>query len=220
MNKYNQVMYGTPNPRYDEKLVNHIVCQYFDYGGNLLDVGCGNGKHMKIFESYDITTKGLDAREQDDSKISICNIEKDPFPFKNDTFDYVYSKSLFEHILRADNCIKECYRVLKPGGKIVIMVPEWKSQMNHYWDDYSHLHAWTRKSLKDMLEIYGFKEICCKQFYQLPFIWNYPILEFIPKVISVLPESLKWKTKDMRNGEDRKLIRFSKERMLLGYGVK
>jgi len=75
--------------------------------------------------------------------------------------------------------------------------------------------------LRDGLNIIGFKDGNCEYFYQLPFTWKYPNLKFIPKLIAAITtDSMKWKTKEHRNTKDRKLIRFSKEIMLLSYGSK
>ena len=220
MNRYNKVIYEKSNNSYDKKFIEYIIKNYFNKPGSILDIGCGNGKHLDIFNMYGFYTYGIDIRKQKQEYIKTCNIETDKIPFDNNRFDYIFSKSLFEHILRADNAIEECYRVLKPNGKIIIIVPEWLSQMKHYWDDYTHLHPWTYKSLKDLLMIYNFRDVKCEIFYQLPFVWKHPNLRFIPKLVSILPQQFKWKNKEMRNGDDRKLIRFSKERMLLGYGIK
>ena len=48
-----------------------------------------------------------------------------PFPFADDTFDYVYSEHLLEHLPYASgkSMLRECWRVLKPGGKLRISVP-------------------------------------------------------------------------------------------------
>jgi len=221
MTGYTDTIYGIVSSEYDYELCWYLYENYLHKTGMILDVGCGKGTHMNLFTSIGFDAWGLDIRkETDNKKIRICDIENDKFPYKSNTFNYIFSKSLIEHIHRPDNCLKEMYRVLKPGGRIIIMTPDWKSQMKHFWDDYSHYHAYTSKSLKDILTIFGFRETYCIEFYQLPFIWYYPYLRFIPKIISFLPDSLKWKTRDMRNGEDRKLIRFSKEKMLLGVGYK
>jgi predicted SAM-dependent methyltransferase len=50
------------------------------------------------------------------------------FPFKDDTFDYVYSEHMIEHIDHesAVFMLRECFRVLKPRGKIRISTPDLK----------------------------------------------------------------------------------------------
>lgn len=187
----------------------------------LLDLGCGKGIHIKEFEKLGIECYGLDIRiDLKHPRVKRCDVETSKFPFKSEYFDVVFNKSLIEHIGNPEHMLKESSRVLKPGGIIIIMTPDWKSQMNHFWDDYTHVHPYTPKSLRDCLTINGFKSAECEIFYQLPFLWKYPYLKFIPKIISFLPDSLKWKTKEQRNGEDRKLIRFSKEKMLLAYAYK
>jgi len=69
--------------------------------------------------------------------------------------------------------------------------------------------------------ILGFEKVDCEYFYQLPFLWSRPWLNILPVMISsVFPDFLKWKTREHRNTKDNKLIRFSKEKMLLCYGTK
>src|SRR5918994_2691666 len=49
-----------------------------------------------------------------------------PFPFNDNTFDYVYSEHMIEHISRRDASfmLNECRRVLKPSGIIRIATPD------------------------------------------------------------------------------------------------
>lgn len=43
--------------------------------------------------------------------------------FKNESFDYIVSNEVFEHVNSPLSGLKECYRVLKKGGKMIITVP-------------------------------------------------------------------------------------------------
>ena len=49
-----------------------------------------------------------------------------PFPVKDCIFDYVFSEHMIEHVTYPEglHMLKECHRVLKPGGKIRIATPD------------------------------------------------------------------------------------------------
>jgi len=108
--------------------------------------------------------------------------------------------------------------VLKPGGMAVLMTPDWKSQHDFFWDDYTHVKAFTRKSLQNAMIINGFENVDCSYFLQLPIVWKYRWIKCITHLIALLPDSLKWKDKEQR--EFRTWVRFSKEEMLLAVGYK
>ena len=48
------------------------------------------------------------------------------FPFNNSTFDYIFSEHLIEHLGYKEGLefLKECYRILKPGGKMRVATPD------------------------------------------------------------------------------------------------
>lgn len=192
----------------------------------LLDIGCSKGTALSNFSKCcdNLDLYGVDLREEnlpDNITFKECNLESEKLPFPDNSFDVVYSKSVLEHVFNTSNFISEAKRVLKPGGLFLALTPDWKSQQSFFWDDFTHVKPFTKKGLRDALLIFGFEQSDCEYFYQLPFLWNRPILRFLPTVIDFLfPEFLKWKTKEQRNTKDNKLIRFSKEKMLLCYGIK
>ena len=46
-------------------------------------------------------------------------------------------------ITTPDHYLKEAYRILKPGGKLLTMVPDWESNMKTYFDDHTHKSSLT-----------------------------------------------------------------------------
>lgn len=234
MQDYLKTIYFTEEygeEKYPQKLCDYLYQAYCkDYikknnikKPKILDIGSGKGNHIVGFSRRGIESFGLDKREEcvnilDNFDIRECDIEKERFPFENNFFDFSFSKSVLEHVANTDNFLKENLRVLKPKGIAIHMTPDWKSQMNWFWDDYTHIKAFTRKSLQNAMIINGFSEVECRHFLQLPFIWKYPYLKFIPKIISLLPNSLIWK--DQKESQARKWIRFSKDKMLLSVGIK
>jgi predicted SAM-dependent methyltransferase len=63
------------------------------------------------------------------------------FPFEGDVFHYVYSEHMIEHIDFTEglHMLSECYRVLKPGGKIRIATPDLAFLIDLYRADKSPL---------------------------------------------------------------------------------
>ena len=225
MSKYLETIYFADEyapDTYPQRLCNFLTERYFGKEGDsprsLLDIGSGKGNHLVGFSRNGLIVKGLDKRKEcieilPDFDIRECDLEKDPFPFEDDYSDFVFSKSVLEHVHNTENIVKETYRVLKPGGITVQLTPDWATDYKYFWDDPTHVKPFTRKGLQDAFKFEGFIDVKCEGFYQLPFLWKHPRLSFIRRIVSLLPDSLKWK--DEEELVQRVLIRHSKERMLL-----
>lgn len=61
------------------------------------------------------------------------------FPFENDTFDYVFSEHMIEHVdyHQGLSMLSECFRVLKPGGRIRISTPDFQFLIDLYTESHS-----------------------------------------------------------------------------------
>jgi SAM-dependent methyltransferase len=203
-----------PYTSYPEQLCNFIAKSYFKKEYNtLLDVGCGRGDHLTEFQRMGFQCKGIDKTEEakelaKNIEIGNVDVEKEPLPFKDNSFDVVFNKSLLEHLNYPDNFMRETYRVLKPGGRLIILTPDWESNYKMFYGDYTHKTPFTIDSLGDINSIFGFNIIEVKKFRQLPVLWKYPALIFFSKVLYYLPKS------------NIKYIKYSKEIMLLSVGEK
>ena len=141
MSSYLETIYF--RDEYDEKaypqlLCNHIVKEYLSKVSDvkekkILDIGSGKGNHLVGFSRLGLESYGIDKREECVSvlknfTIKECNIESERFPYDDNCFDFVYSKSVLEHVMNTDNFLSEALRMLKPGGIAVLMTPDWRSQ--------------------------------------------------------------------------------------------
>ena len=70
--------------------------------------------------------------------IEICDVERTGLPFADDSFDIVFSKSFVEHLHSPETYFEEAFRVLKPGGVMLTMVPDWEANYKTYFDDFTH----------------------------------------------------------------------------------
>lgn len=208
-----------PYTDYPSRLCRHLFEIFgMKKGQKILDIGCGRGDFTKAFANLGLEVAGID-REQGDSELLQGidvriqkDLENDPFPFPDNSFDIVFSKSVIEHIWKPENFIKETYRVLKPGGRVLCMTPDWHSQMFIFYDDPTHVHPYTAAGLKDLLSIYGFQEAQAELFYQLPVIWKYPAFKIISRSLQLFGP--------VRKIEKNKFIRWSRELMILASAVK
>lgn len=64
-----------------------------------------------------------------------------PLCFENSTFDYIFSEHQIEHLTYKEglSMLRECYRVLKPGGKIRIATPNLETLIGLHTPDKSEL---------------------------------------------------------------------------------
>lgn len=203
-----------PYTSYPAQLCKYIADTYFKKNyGTLLDVGCGRGEHLREFQKLGFQIKGVDLLKEakelsNDLEVEIIDVEKEPLPYKDRSFDVVFNKSLIEHLSDPGNFMREAFRTLKPGGRLITLTPDWESIYKIFYEDYTHKTPFIISSLKDIYQIFGFKVIEVKKFRQLPILWKHPSLIIFSKMLYYFPKS------------NIKLIKYSKEIMLLGVGEK
>mgnify|MGYP000352322874 CR=1 FL=1 len=96
----------------------------------ILDIGCGIGIYSEKFFKEGAEVYGIDIDPENIEKakkifpgihFEIAQAEK--LPFKDNFFDVVFLHEVLEHVEDDKKAISEALRVLKPGGKIIIFVP-------------------------------------------------------------------------------------------------
>ena len=215
--KYLETIYDEserPITRYPYQLARFLTERYhIEKGSKLLDVGCGRGDFLHGFQKCGIRVMGVDgAKRNEPHFVGGVDLEKDRLPFRDNSIDVVFSKSVLEQLHDPGNMLTEAYRVLKPGGRIITMVPDWQTCMYIYYDDHTHVQPYTQVGLRDCMRIYGFKGVCSEQFYQLPIVWKYPCIKVVCRMLQL--------TGSVKKISKNKFYRFSRELMLLASGTK
>lgn len=214
----------TPRTGYPFELAGYLFNRFnLEKGQKLLEIGCGRGEFLEAFDELGLDCCGLDHPEYGLSnfagmKIQKADVAREKLPYDNDTFDVVYHKSLIEHIYNPDNLMKETRRVLKSGGKLIILAPDWRSQMKVFYEDFTHSRPYDMTSLRDLLRVHGFEEVYTEKFCQLPVLWRYPVLKIAGRFLRVfIPVTM---ARKITNLTGIKFFRWSVELMVLGSGVK
>lgn len=98
-----------------------------------IHLGCGRDEHQvrsRICGRAEVVSldEDFEGLKENDAPLRIGG-DASALPFKNGTFDMVFSEYAFEHILDPWIALKEVDRVLAPGGSVLILVPNRK----HYY---------------------------------------------------------------------------------------
>ena len=151
-----------PYNDYPSKLCAYLFQEFnLKNGMKMLEPGCGRGEFLSNFQRLGLDVIGLDISKEaqnfgHDFDIVLCDVENEPMPFGNNTFDVIYSKSFIEHLHYPERYLKEAYRVLKPDGLLVTLVPDWESNYKTYFDDFTHRSPFTKIALADAYKMYNF----------------------------------------------------------------
>jgi len=156
------------NPRRFTRDLKHyqpfLNCLSPQAGKKILDVSCGTGGFLSLAGKMglrvcgvDLANKAIEAAKKilPGAELKVANGEALPFP--DQEFDYVTNIGSLEHYLNPGQGIKEMRRVLKKGGKILIVLP------NSFWEMHkgtgqrveklNTLRAWTRLLKENGLKV-------------------------------------------------------------------
>jgi len=103
-------------------------------GMKVLEIGVGCGSHAQLLAQHAAEFVGLDITEHavratqarinvmGISKASILQVDAQRMPFPDNSFDLVWSWGVIHHSADTDAVLREICRVLKPGGRMILMV--------------------------------------------------------------------------------------------------
>lgn len=215
MKNYMEVAYKEnekPFGEYPVQLAAYLIKRYhLRKNMTILDNGCGRGEFLHAFSCLGMKASGVDISDYCKEAVTI-DLNKGILPFPDDYFDVVFSKSVIEHIENTEHYMSEMRRVLKKGGILILMVPDWETQYIIFYQDPTHIHPYTVKSVDRLLNMCEFKSVRTEKFVQLPSVWYSKSMKMFSRVVR--------QAGPVKKIYKNKFIRFSRELMVLASGIK
>jgi 2-polyprenyl-3-methyl-5-hydroxy-6-metoxy-1,4-benzoquinol methylase len=165
-------------------------------GMRVLDAGCGSGRHIgTVYKRDGIDVVGVDLNGEDLQKTRFAlNLSQGPksgswliarsdvtgLPFKDEAFDLVICSEVLEHIHDNRTAVQELFRVLRPGGSLVVSVPRffpericWALSEGYYSEPGGHIRIYKKKELLELLTGGGARctAIAYKHGLHAPYWW-------------------------------------------------
>jgi len=137
--------------------------------GRLLEIGCGSGSFLAGMRDLGWEVEGIDldpvaidgARRQYGLEVRHGLFEDEEYPLER--FDAVVMSHVIEHVYDPLALLAKCSRILRPGGRIVLLTPNIESlghsRFGASWvhlDPPRHLHLFSLATLREMAERNGF----------------------------------------------------------------
>ena len=124
--------------------------------GRVLDIGCGTKPYKQLLAPFLTEHVGVDheATLHDKSDIDLFGTAYH-VPVENGSFDCAICTAVLEHLEEPEQALRECYRVLKPGGVAIYSVPFiW-----HLHEEPRDFYRFSKHGLKYLFEKVGFEII-------------------------------------------------------------
>jgi ubiquinone/menaquinone biosynthesis C-methylase UbiE len=115
----------------------------------VLDIGCGHGGRTAYYLRHgrprsitgiEISFNRVKVAEQsshqicDDRRMNFVVGVGETLPFRDESFDVILSYDVFEHVQDLPKVLGECYRVLKPAGRLYALFPPYYGARSHHLD--------------------------------------------------------------------------------------
>ncbi len=115
------------------------VRHFFFKGARVLEIGGGNGWQAKLLANWDCEVTSVDVDpvgSWGNTYFPVLKYDGRRLPFRDGSFDIVFSSNVLEHVARIDELLVEMRRVLKKQGTAVHLMPtpSWRlwTSLTHY----------------------------------------------------------------------------------------
>lgn len=186
MSYYSDIQYKNKDDLWFENL--YFNRWFKNNKGPILDIGCATGNfiatHPDIIEGVECDEDSLKICRERCFKVKKLDVENEMDTLPGDFYGGIYVKQIIEHLNDPLNFLRQVRRLLKAGGKAVIITPNCPYALNRFfWDDYTHKRPFTKKGLERLAIDANFKKIKIYEDFRC-----FPGLGFLMRVFHLSPE--------------------------------
>jgi SAM-dependent methyltransferase len=144
-----------------------VLCQrvfkpYVRPSDTVLDLGAGRCEFINAIEAAEKIAVDLNPDLGSFARGArvVQTASTDLAPIDSGTVDVVFSSNFLEHLPDKTSVLRtlaECRRVLRPGGTIIVLMPNIRYLAGRYWDYFDHHTPLTHLSLVEALTLAGFR---------------------------------------------------------------
>lgn len=169
-----------------------LAARYYDqFGGarTILDVGCGTGTFGRYRPDTKLQIYGVDmddgalARAAEHERVAHVDLDRDPLPFADASFDGVLAKDILEHMHDPARLVREINRVLRPRGVVIASLVMAKPRV--VWADYTHVRGFTRSAAKTLFEDVGFEVEDVWRMGPVPLSNRLKFIGLVPQILRI-----------------------------------
>ncbi|MFN8938858.1 MAG: class I SAM-dependent methyltransferase [Acidobacteriota bacterium] len=161
--------------------------------GALLELGAGYGEFSRSITAANKWALDINpalVRYWGPSIHPLIQSALDPLPLASGSLDTVFASNFFEHFTLEQGAVilAEIHRLLKPGGRLIVVQPNFRLEPRRYFDDYTHRTAYTETGFADFLQSSGFHLLRVEgRFTPFSMKSRIPVAEWLIRLYLVLP---------------------------------
>ena len=151
-----------PNRRAVWRHICDYLSRWIASDADVLELGAGWCDFANLIRARSVTAMDLDdvvERAAEPHVRAEVGDGTDLSRFPDASFDVVFASNLLEHLERpvASALLAEAMRVLRPGGRLMLLQPNFRLNPGGYFDDFTHVAIYTDQSLSDYLVSEGWR---------------------------------------------------------------
>ncbi len=176
-------------------LVDDYFHQYIRINDTVLDLASGYGEFINNINCKEkiAVDINIDSKKHCAKNVKFYLSSSTKLPLKDQSVNKIFISNFFEHLSKEDTLltVRECYRVLKPKGQVLVLQPNIRFLVRDFWMFFDHITPIDDRALEEIFRLHELKlkklvlkflpfstqsnypshPLLVKLYLRLPFLW-------------------------------------------------